>query len=211
MIARTMFCAPTTLVMNASTGWYSQVGTCFIAAAWKTTSAPCSERDHGGVVADVADAEVQPLMALLVVDDVVGRDAAVLEREPHRVLKRLAAGEDDDLRRHAELSLEQAAHQHLAERAGPAGDDDALTGEQGSPSIRVAGAISASSATISAQLGGSQPVASRKRLESRLRSTTTLSSGSISIVELERVAKHARAGRICRSAPRRGATAPPAS
>ncbi len=38
-IARTMFSAPITFVRTASTGWYSQVGTCFIAAAWKTTSA----------------------------------------------------------------------------------------------------------------------------------------------------------------------------
>ncbi len=39
LIARTMFCAPITLVRTASNGKYSQVGTCFIAAAWKTTSA----------------------------------------------------------------------------------------------------------------------------------------------------------------------------
>ena len=43
-----MFCAPTALVMKASTGWYSQVGTCFIAAAWKTTSAPCSSETTAG-------------------------------------------------------------------------------------------------------------------------------------------------------------------
>ncbi len=58
-----MFCAPMALVMNASIGWYSQVGTCFIAAAWKTTSAPLSTGGNRGVVADVADAEVQPLVA----------------------------------------------------------------------------------------------------------------------------------------------------
>ncbi len=37
--ARARFAAPSTFVAVASAGKYSQVGTCFIAAAWKTTSA----------------------------------------------------------------------------------------------------------------------------------------------------------------------------
>ena len=40
---------------------------------------PLQQRNDGGIVADVADAEVQPVMSLLVVDDVVRRNAAVLE------------------------------------------------------------------------------------------------------------------------------------
>ena len=37
--ARTTFSAPSTFVATAWLGKYSQVGTCFIAAAWKTASA----------------------------------------------------------------------------------------------------------------------------------------------------------------------------
>ncbi len=37
-----MFSAPTMFVLTASKGLYSQTGTCFIAAAWKTTSVPRS-------------------------------------------------------------------------------------------------------------------------------------------------------------------------
>ena len=37
--ARTTFSAPSTFVATAWLGKYSHVGTCFIAAAWKTTSA----------------------------------------------------------------------------------------------------------------------------------------------------------------------------
>ena len=49
---------------------------------------------HRARITDVADAKDQSVVALFLVDDVVSGDAAVLERESHRVLQRLAAGED---------------------------------------------------------------------------------------------------------------------
>jgi hypothetical protein len=69
-------------------------------------------------------------LALLLVDDLVGGDPAVLEVEPHLMLGRLAAREHDHLRGKPNLPLEQASDDHLAEGSGPSGHHDSLTGEQ---------------------------------------------------------------------------------
>ena len=82
---------------------------------------------------------------------------------------------------HAELAREQPAHQHLAERAGAAGDDDALTVEQGPASVRV---VVGGRGELRHHLRPARRPRSRSPrgsgCESRLRSITTESSGSIS-------------------------------
>ncbi len=61
-MARTMFSGPAMLVITASNGKYSQVGTCFSAAALKTTSASRSAARDAVEVAHVADAELEQLL-----------------------------------------------------------------------------------------------------------------------------------------------------
>ena len=129
-----------TFVMTASNGWYSQVGTCFIAAAWKTTSASAQQRPRprhsrgcrrsGSAAAGGAPRRRRCRRS---------RPGGAGSASRIECWSRLAAREDDDLLGHADLALEQPPHQDLAERAGPAGDDDALTVEQGPASSRVVG------------------------------------------------------------------------
>ncbi len=79
------FVAPTTFVLIASIGLYSQAGTCFSAAAWTTTSTPLNGALQPVAVAHVADevAEWPPV--------------GVGETGPHLVLLQLVAAEDDQL------------------------------------------------------------------------------------------------------------------
>ena len=59
-----MFSAPRMLVWTASNGLYSEAGTCFSAAAWTTTSTPRSRPFRRSTVADVAEQEAQPAVAV---------------------------------------------------------------------------------------------------------------------------------------------------
>ena len=81
------------------------------------------------VVAHVADDELQALPAVLE-DDLVGRGAVVHEVEAHVVLLGLVAREDGDALGHALGAGHEPPNEHLAERAGAAGDEDALAFEQ---------------------------------------------------------------------------------
>ena len=76
-------------------------------------------------VAHVADAELEQPFEV-VIDDFVRRGLAVLILQPHVVLLGLVAREDDDLVRHAQFAGEEPPDEHLAERAGAAGDENAL-------------------------------------------------------------------------------------
>ena len=115
-------------VFTASNGLYSHAGTCFIAAAWKTTSVPRSTDTTELGVPDVADLELQASVALLLVDDLVGGHPAMLEVQSHLMLERLAAREDHHLVRQSDLALKEPSHDDLAEGPGPSGHHHSLTG-----------------------------------------------------------------------------------
>ncbi len=123
--ARTSASAPRTLVLIASVGKYSQVGTCFSAAAWITTSASRDRLEQRREVADVADAEGEQVAGALV-DDVVGGGAAAQEAQPHVVLLGFVARQHGDLGRPADAAFEQPPHDALPERSGSAGDENPL-------------------------------------------------------------------------------------
>jgi hypothetical protein len=78
---------------------------------------------HVGVVAHVADDEMQPLRAVGV-DDVVGGGGTVLERQAHVVLLGLVTGEDREGGGHALAAVEDPGGETLTEGAGTAEDDD---------------------------------------------------------------------------------------
>ena len=130
-IAWTMFWAPATFVLTASAGWYSQVGTCFIAAAWKTTSAPLERLGDRVRVADVADHEGEsaggaPRRRRCRRSRPGGAGTRAASRAASASLREktiTASGTPD-------LALEEAADQHLPERAGAAGDEHALSGQR---------------------------------------------------------------------------------
>ncbi len=83
------------------------------------------DRGDAVEVAHVADAELEQL-AEVVVDDLVGDGGLMQVGDAHGVLLGLVAREHDDLGGLAHLAAEQAADQHLAQRAGAAGDQHAL-------------------------------------------------------------------------------------
>ena len=82
-------------------------------------------RGYAVQVAHVADAKLKQLLEV-VIDDFVGRRALVLEGQAHRVLLGLVAREDGDLLRQPHLAREQPPHEHLAQRARPAGHHNFL-------------------------------------------------------------------------------------
>src|SRR5947209_13674414 len=84
--------------------------------------------------------------------------------QAHEMLFGLVAREDGDRCRHAVSPVEQALDQHLAERAGAAGYEDALAFKSRGQAVTSWGRICiARSATISLQEGTEMPVASVKR------------------------------------------------
>ena len=188
------FCAPIALVMNASIGWYSQVGTCFIAAARKTTPLAAGP---DRVVADVADGGSAAAVALLV-ETLTSSDAR-RAGTPSASSAGAPLREDDDLLGHAKSP---------SSRAGAPGPGRAsrcrpvtmpLTVEQGPASACSRRAEAASSATISGPAAGrEEPGGPGVRLESRLRSITTELVGRDLDVKLEGVGEAAPAGRAWR-------------
>src|SRR5271163_5004648 len=85
--ARTIFSGPQILVETASNGKYSQVGTCFGAAQGSCDSVK---------IAHIANPELEQPREILI-DNLVGRRAAMQVFDPQRVLLCLIAREDDDL------------------------------------------------------------------------------------------------------------------
>ena len=132
-----------------------------------------ADRTHDvAVVADVADAKLQHPLEVGV-DRLVRGHRAMEVRQPHRVLLGFVARQDDHLARGAELTAEQPPHQHLAERAGAAGHENPLVVEY-HVIFSLSRMRSASSASISSQLGGdvagrlAQPVAAQAAVDSDL-------------------------------------------
>ena len=119
IVARTSSSAPMTFVRTASTGKYSQVGTCFSAAAWMTTSAPRTASTSVVVVADVADTKPQQRLTACSVDDFVGRRPPVQEAQAHFVLLGFVARQHRHPGRTPQAAVEQAADDPLPQRTRP--------------------------------------------------------------------------------------------
>ena len=202
-MARTMFSGPPMLVCTASKGKYSQVGTCFSAAALKTTSASRRTALDAVEVADVADPELQQLLEVAV-DDLVGRHAAVQVVHAHVVLLGLVAREDDDLAR------ARPARRTSSRRTStlPSEPVPPVTTIRLSVSmfhgcalqfgLRRASGSSASSCIIAGQAGGRKPVACRNRTAVEAAVTDKASRRARwSAPRPKRVPEESRAGRTC--------------
>src|SRR5262249_31204264 len=134
-----------------------------------------------GVIAHVADAKRQQLLKVAV-DDFVGGRLAMQISQAHVVLLRLIAREDGDARGPPHLAGEEPPHHFLPQRAGAAGHQDPFSIQNQVHFLHSSYGVGSAAidSIIAGHEGGTNPVAARKRLASRLRSMTTDSSRRIS-------------------------------
>ena len=128
-MARTRFSAPSMLVRHGLPGEVLAARDLLERGGGEDDVGVAGGAHHAGVVAHVADHEPQALLRVLE-DDLVGRDVPVHELEAHVVLLGLVAREDGDALRDALGAGHEPPGEHLAERAGAAGDEDSLAFEE---------------------------------------------------------------------------------